>query len=173
MYNRYLDEEKALEVIIHLTKSTNDVFHLMKVLYYAEKLHLERYQQSIYGDYFMKMEDGPVPSGAYDIVKCARGEESKYDNRIEELHPEEAFYFIDKNTLIPRREPRLEYLTESNIECLDEANGLYGQMEPYNLWRTVHEEAAYKGSDLNRPIPSNKLVLSLTNGAEVLRYLAE
>lgn len=173
MYNPYLDEEKALEVIVHLTKSTNDVFHLMKVLFYAEKLHLERYQQSIYGDYFMKMEDGPVPSGAYDIIKCARGEESKYDRRIKELHPEKAFYFIDKDTLIPKREPRLEYLSESNLECLDQANLLYGQMEPYKLWRTVHDEIAYVGSDLNRPIPNEKLILSLPNGEEVLRYLTE
>lgn len=173
MYNQYLDEEKALEVIIHLTKSTNDVFHLMKVLFYAEKLHLERYQQSIYGDYFMKMEDGPVPSGAYDIIKCARGEESKYDRRIEELHPEESFYFIEKNTVIPKREPRLEYLSESNLECLDEANNLYGHMEPYVLWRIVHDESAYMGSDLNKPIPSEKLVLSLPNGKEVFRYLTE
>jgi uncharacterized phage-associated protein len=173
MYNKYLDEIKALEVVIHLTKSTNDVFHLMKVLYYAEKLHLERYQQSIYGDYFVKMEDGPVPSGAYDIVKCARGEESKYDRRIKELHPENAFYFIDNNTLIPVREPRLEYLSDSNIECLNDANTQYGQMEPYKLWRMVHNEIAYQGAVLNKPISNERILLSLPNGVEVMKYLTE
>ena len=59
MYNPFLDREKALETIVYLSQTTQDVFHLMKVIYYAEKLHLEKYGQSIYGDFFMKMSNQP------------------------------------------------------------------------------------------------------------------
>ena len=173
MYNPFLDREKALETIVYLSQTTQDVFHLMKVIYYAEKLHLEKYGQSIYGDFFMKMEDGPVPSGAYDIVKCVRDGSCPYDSKIEELKPNEALQMADHYKILPKRKPRLEYLSESNMECLNEAVNNYGQMDFNSLWQIVHQEKPYIESELNKPISSEKLIKSLPNGNDIYRYLID
>ena len=42
------------------------------VLLFADKKHLERYGRFITGDTYSAMENGPVPSFAYDVVKCIK-----------------------------------------------------------------------------------------------------
>ncbi|WP_409530306.1 Panacea domain-containing protein [Shinella sp.] len=44
-------------------------FHALKTLYYADRAHLQRYGRPITGDRYIAMENGPVPSYAYNAVK--------------------------------------------------------------------------------------------------------
>jgi hypothetical protein len=178
--HKFLDAEKALEVVLYVSRRTNNLFNIVKTLYYADKYHLERYGQLINGDLYIAMEDGPVPSGAYDLIKLARGDAFQYESKIIEAHPEAALKVVEykdkdgsKKTFVdPLRDPRLELLSESDIECLDESIERYANMKPTRLWTLVHQEQAYKETERDKPIPIRKIIaLDISNGKQVLEYL--
>lgn len=171
MYNKFLDEKKALEAILYVAQKTHDLFHIVKVLFYADKYHLEKYGRFISGDCYIAMPEGPVPSGAYDIIKCARGDLRNDDQRITSLNPSESLDVTDKFIIAPLRDPDLDYLSESDIECLNLAINNYANMDHNDLWNLVHSELSYKKSKLNKPIKFNDILESLPNYIEVLDYL--
>jgi uncharacterized phage-associated protein len=43
---------------------------LFKLLYLADREHLFRYARPILNDYYINMDQGPVPSASYDLVKA-------------------------------------------------------------------------------------------------------
>ena len=173
--HKFLDAEKALEVVVYVSKSTNNLFNLVKTLYYADKLHLEKYGRLITGDQYIAMEDGPVPSGVYDLIKVVRGDNFRYDSKITEAHPELAIRVeVNENrTLIyPLRSANSNLLSESDIECLNEAITKYANMGVSHLWKVVHQEKAYQETERDKPISLRKLItLDVPNGEEILEYL--
>lgn len=173
--HKFLDAEKALEVIVYLSHSTNNLFNLVKTFYYADKLHVEKYGRLITGDNYIAMEDGPVPSGAYDLVKAIRGDKFRFDSKIIEAHPENALEVKVENSktyVSPLRPANLDLLSESDIECLDEAIRIYAKMNPSKLWDLVHQEKAYNNTGRDKAIPLRELIaLDVPNGEKVLEYL--
>ncbi len=173
--HKFLDAAKALESVVYVSHNTSNLFNLVKTLYYADKFHLERYGRTISGDHYIAMDDGPVPSGAYDLIKLARGDKFAYDEKIVEVHAEDAIRTErdGSNTLVfPRRGPHFDMLSESDIECLDEAIEKYGNMNTSRLWKIVHMEKAFSETDQDKPIPLRKIIsLDIPNGQEVLEYL--
>ena len=169
--NKYLDADKALEVVLYVSQKTHDLFHIVKTIYYADKMHLEKYGRLLSGDYYVAMEDGPVPSGAYDLIKYVRGDNYTYEDKIINAHPEKAIQ-VEDNEVVPNREPNLDYLSESDKECLDKAIERYARMDGSKLWKIVHEEESYKKTERNRPIPLNDIItLDLPNGKDLIEYL--
>jgi uncharacterized phage-associated protein len=169
--NKYLDAEKALEVIVYISHKTDDLFHIVKTIYYADKLHLENYGQLMTGDFYVAMEDGPVPSGAYDLIKYVRKDEFYYEAKIKNAHPEEAIK-VQGNSITPRRAPKLDYLSESDIECLNKAIELYAEMDGGLLYSIAHNEKSYNKAGRNKKIPLTDIImLDLPNGKDVLDYL--
>lgn len=169
--NKHLDANKALEAIVYISRKTTDLFHIVKILYYADTIHLEKHGRLITGDSYVAMEDGPVPSGAYDLIKCARGDIYPFDAKIVNAHPEKSIKVEDGRVVTSSREADLDCLSESDIECLDASISLYASMDGKKLWKLVHEEEAYKKTPLNRTIQLSDIILSLPNGEEVMEYL--
>lgn len=174
--NKFLDAEKALEAIVYVSHRTQNLFNIVKTLYFADKLHLQNYGRLITGDRYIAMEDGPVPSGAYDLIKLVRGDDGySYERKIVDAHPEKAISAKkqgNETEVIPLREPRVEYLSESDIECLEEAIKLYAHMDGRKLWKIVHKEQSYNKTERNKTIPLAEMVgLDIPNGKDVLQYL--
>jgi len=178
--NKYLDAEKALEVVLYVLGSTTDLFHIVKTLYFADKMHLEKYGTLMTGDYYVAMPDGPVPSGAYDLIKYARGDNFAYEKKISDVRPDKALEVKGKNKDVVRRlrDPNLDYLSESDKVCLDMAIERYATMDWRELWNIVHAEESYKKAKSqkpetkNTPIPLKDIImLDVPNGADVMQYL--
>src|SRR3990172_3908608 len=70
------DPEKALNVILWVANRAKipDFYRISKIIYFADKVHLQKYGRLICGDAYVAMKDGPVPSGVYDIMKSVRGD---------------------------------------------------------------------------------------------------
>jgi len=162
---RYIDIQKAIEAIVYISNKNSDLFHIVKILYYADKFHLEGYGRLITGDHYVAMKDGPVPSAAYDIIKAVRGD----GLAVFEENPVEAFRVEDWITIKPNRDPNLDYLSESEIESLNKAIDIYSKMSYQELWDTVHEEEPYKQA--HSDISLESIVKSLANADEVLEYM--
>src|ERR1700730_748466 len=66
-----VNEDKVLQALVYIAKERPriDVFHVCKVLYFADKTHLNRYGRPILGDTYFALAQGPVPTLAYDMIE--------------------------------------------------------------------------------------------------------
>lgn len=160
------NKSKAIEVLLYITCKNRYIYHALKILYFADKEHLEKYGRLICGESYVAMEHGAVPSGTYDIIKSARGQGiSPYDIDIEQIIK------IDNNDIIPQREARSEILSESDIECLDNAIHQYGNMSFEKLKGISHSEPSYKAAGENDFIPLEEIIRQFDDSEELLDYL--
>ncbi len=127
--------------------------------------HLQRYGRLIYGETYCAMRSGPVPSFAYDIVKAARG-----DGPIDCQLPIEQSIRVEGNNVAPLRMPEEDFLSESDLECLDESIEEYGSLPPGELKRRSHDKA-YNSATENDSILLSSIIDSLDNAAELRLYL--
>ena len=165
---RYFDARKALEAIVFVSHQNHDLFHIVKILYFADKFHLTDYGRLITGDRYVAMKDGPVPSGAFDIIKSVRGDGFADFG----LDPVEAFRVDEETEIKPLREARFEFLSESEVQALEKAIEVYSRMSFADLWDVVHEEEAYINASRNNDISLTSIINSLENSDFLLEYLS-
>lgn len=115
------DKEKLIEVVLYIINATKglDYYHIFKILYFAQQKHLCKWGSRIVADDFVAMEYGPVPTKLYSAV-C------KNEHYAKDLIPlfAEAIKFAGKdasNTLLPKREANMDYLSPADIESLNES----------------------------------------------------
>lgn len=164
---RRFDTEKAIEVLLFIAERSSNMYHALKILYFADLDHLAKYGRLICNDNYIAMNNGPVPSGVYDLVKYARGDGYSCQNIdiINALN-------VRGYKLIPVRSANLDLLSESEIECLDAAIAQYGNMSFGELKRRSHD-AAYKAADENDFIPIEAIVGMLPDSESLLKYLQD
>lgn len=162
------DPEKALNAILWIAKRIpSPSFHsISKLLYFADRIHLERYGRLISGDSYVAMKHGPVPSGTYDIMKAVRGD----GTCVVEEAAQEAFTVDGRHDVIPRREANEALFSESDLECLHEAITRYGRLSFIELTRLSHD-AAWDSADENDIIELEQIIATLSDGASLLEHL--
>lgn len=163
----HFDTQKAIEAILYISYKQNDLLHIMKALFFADKMHLAKYGRSITGDVYIAMPYGHVPSGAFDIVKFVRGD-GKY---IIEAPAKEAFAVINNDEIKPKRSPNLEYFSESDIESIEFGIAYVEKKSIDELSELCKNEPSYSKAGTDGKIPFKELVLSLKNGAELLEHI--
>lgn len=164
------DAEKALEVIVYISKHIhiNDIYHVLKALYFADKEHLEHFGRLICGDDYIAMPNGPVPSGTYNLVKEVKGSswKSMYTEKARQAFTVDGYY------IKPLRDADLSYLSKSDISCLDDAIRKYGRL-PFGVLKMKSHDAAYFSADLNGEIGIKAIAESLPDSEELLEELQE
>lgn len=166
MLKQRFDLPKAIEVLVYITQEINNTYNALKVLYFADKDHLSRYGRLISGDKYIAMDHGPVPSNIYDIVKEARGDSLFEFDTEENLRK---LFKTRRYMIKPNREPNCEYLSESDIECLNRAIKKYGGLKFDELKDKSHDEA-FNSADYNGVIPLKAIIKTLPNAEELLAY---
>jgi uncharacterized phage-associated protein len=158
------NQEKAIEGIIYIAhKITDPTFHsINKLFYFADKSSLEKYGRFISGDEYCAMEDGPVPSSTYDLMKLeATGEHG---------------FKADGYRISALRQPKLDLLSESDIECFDEAIRMYGNVPFWKRKQDSHDEAydrawRIRGNKNSVPMPVNSIAEMLEDSEELIDFL--
>lgn len=93
---------------------------LCKILYFADQKHLSEYGRSITGDTYIAMQYGPVPSCVDDILKALRGDSFFSDSKsIDSLR--ESIVFENRFILSSKKNPDMDELSKTDIDCLDSA----------------------------------------------------
>ena len=114
-----LDKDKAVEALVYIASKMPGVgrFHAAKILYFAERFHLRDFGRPIVGDRYIAMENGPVPSFAYDALKgsVAPEDRASVDGALSQI---DAFRHPAYEA---RREPDLSFFSKTDLECLDRA----------------------------------------------------
>ncbi len=167
---KHFDRDKALEAILFIAKSLNNpTFHsISKMLYLSDKLHLQDYGRLICGDRYIAMDNGPVPSAIYDMMKVAakrRSIDVDWDEIIQE-----AMEVRHGREIVPKRESNLDMLAESEIECIQKTLAEFGNKSFGELTDITHD-SAWDATDDNQTIPLASIVATLPNAAEVAGYL--
>jgi uncharacterized phage-associated protein len=131
---------KAVEAVHYLTSIHRGItpYYIAKIFFYADKEHMADWGRSICGDFYVAMENGPVPSNIYNLVKREPFIDddiiADFDSRIEK----------EDRRLSPKIEFNQIALSHSDIEYLAKAEAIYGHMSFGALRDLVHKERAWK-----------------------------
>jgi uncharacterized phage-associated protein len=114
------DEEKALAAVLYIINKMNgcvDTYKLVKIIYFADQMHLVTYGRSIVGDEYVPMEYGPVPSTIFNAVKLSNNINSPYKLFSAKLSitPDDNYGWLVKST----NKPDMDELSQSDVECID------------------------------------------------------
>lgn len=156
---------KAIESMLYLVErvSDADVYGICKLLYLVDKTSLEKYGRFTFGESYCAMQEGATPSNAYDILKEAR------DGSVESFK-------VEGNKIIPSRKVNLDYLSEVDIECLDQIIGAYGQLPNWARRKDAHDEAwteawAQRGDNNSVLMSVESIAQHLEDADELIDYL--
>jgi uncharacterized phage-associated protein len=137
---------KAVEGVHYLASIHRGItpYYIAKIFFYADKEHLADWGRSICGDFYVAMENGPVPSNIYNLVKREPFIDddiiADFDTRITK----------EDRALVARRDFNQVALSKSDIEYLGKAEQIYGHMSFGMLRDLVHRERAWREAWDNR-----------------------
>lgn len=165
------DERKGIEALAYIAGQWPGVtaFYASKVLFFAEKYHLNRYGRPIVADTFIAMPNGPVPSTIYDFIQ------GKLDQASD---PEAvtAALTIERGTYARIRANRAadeDVLSTSDTDCLREAVVLCRSYERRlqgftSLSSLTHQEKSWANAPTNGPMDYEEMIDDDNPGREAL-----
>lgn len=163
------DPQKAIHAILYVADHLKpaNMYAVLKALYFADKRHLHRYGRFIFGDRYVAMRHGPVPSGAYDLIKIARGESPL----LHCLEVHNAFT-MDGYQVVPSVDADLDAFSESDVECLDEGIKECRDIPFWKLKDRSHDQA-WEATDENDFMTIESIAALAPNKEDLLEYLQD
>lgn len=171
------DEKKAVEALTYIASQWPGItaFYASKVLFFAEKYHLNRYARPIVADTFIAMPNGPVPSTIYNFIEGELDQAGDPDAITAAITVTKTRY----SRIRAARDPDFDALSASDVECLDEAIAF---CKPYesspggfsSLSNLTHLEKSWRTASTNGPM-SYKAMIDDDNPAreEIIAEAAE
>ena len=145
--------DKVIEIIVWLAdKEPNiDIYHVAKILFYADKRHLNKYGRPVTGDTYIKMEYGPAPSLALDIIRrnaivLGPQKTTKIKTALE-IGSEEEYYPIKS-----KRKADISYLSVSDLKFLEESRKDFAKKSFSELVQFTYKEKCYIKSQFKNAI---------------------
>ncbi|MBD2769149.1 SocA family protein [Hymenobacter sp. BT664] len=174
MNGAFFDYEKAIQALLYVVTQlkTPGLHKSFKVLYFAEQEYLRSWGNTMLTDVFVKMTDGPVPSHTYNLIKAAtRREHGKpLDEKMVRYAQERVS--LKEHLIQPLSAPDLDYLAETEIDCLNNAISLYQDLS-YGDVKQISHNSAWQSAELKKPL--DPLRIAAAGGADevALDYLRE
>ncbi len=142
------DERKGIEALAYIAENMPNAsaFYTSKVLFYAEKEHLNTYGRPIVADTFIAMPNGPVPSTLYDFVQGNLGQSGD---------PEAVNAAIDRAAyprITAKRPADRSVLSPSDVTALDNAIAFCRHKNFPQLSSLTHLEKAWREANTNGPM---------------------
>lgn len=164
------DEWAALEAILYIAQQSKSptFHHISKLLYFADRKHLKNYGRFICGDDYVAMKHGPVPSMVYDMLKEAKRDVSYI--QFEGLA--DAFTVENGYRVKPLRGPDLEWLSDSDLECLDWSIQQYDSYS-FRCLAALSHDKAWEAADENDFISIENIIDSLGSPEGLLEHLQD
>ncbi len=153
--------KKILQSILFCIKQnsgTLNQYNLMKIIFAADKYHLNKYGRPVTGDRFIRMEHGTVPSIVRDITNLNKTMLAKLD--ILEFP-----FKKEKHYLFYTEEVKLEFFSKSDIEALKVGINEYSGLTFTEVRNKNHSEKCWVNKSNGETIPfemmiSNKDILA-------------
>lgn len=148
-----LNAKKAIEAIVYLAnkKPAMTQYFFMKMMFYADKFHINKYGTPVIGDKYIKMANGPVPSFILDAIHrdCSKLTPEDY----KEIEKSLSFTTSgNKISTVAKRQANMDYFSDTDIECLDAAFDFCEGKTFTELKNITHDEPSWKNAVDNRPM---------------------
>lgn len=155
----------SLLYILNKIGGESDFHKLFKILYFAEREHLSIYGNLITENGYIAMNNGPVPSLAYDILKSVRGN-ILLENHKDSFSP--YFEITDRYKVKSKIKADLDEFSKSELTCLDNSILEYSKKSFSELTNVSHD-SAWENSSFEMDI----FDIAKSGGAknEMLRYI--
>ncbi len=162
--------EKAVEaaaILLKLHGKPMKYLGLLKMLYIADRIALERIEQPITGDHYVSMNYGPVLSGVYDLIKGQPVDHalplwSKF------ISPRKA------NHVALLSDPGNEDLCEAEEEIIQQVYQTFGHLDPFQVVEWTHDLPEWQdphGSAI--PIAVEDMLKNMGKSAEEIEEIAQ
>ena len=165
------DRETAISALLYIAQRVKEPsYHpVVKVMYFADLCHLERYGRMIFGGDYRAYEYGPVPHQVYGMLMAAERKPNKISNEA----PFQITRHGNRKMINALADPDLDRLSESELECLDEAIANWGNEDFGVRTQASHGPVWQKAWDTKRnsPMPLEDIVMTLDGGAQLLEHL--
>jgi len=157
------DSEKAVEIFVLVAQKAPipDIYHLAKICYFADLLHLERYGRPVCGDNYIKMENGPVPSELYSMFKAVKAGKKEGLSKS---------FKVSGNNITALRDYDEDEFSPSDLKCLFESIETHGSKSFSQLKRESHD-LAWEAAQDNREIDYLNMIKVLPNSDDLISYL--
>lgn len=165
------DSQKAIEALVYIANMQHDLYSALKAVYFADKEHLRLFGRQMFNETYKAFEKGPAPSTLYDYLKCVRGDGVVYIY----IAPEITKRLIDslsatRTTVRAKREPNLDYLSKSEIQCLQKGLSVVAGKD-FESIKNLSHDSAYNKTRRNRPMALEDIVDTLPNSELILDYI--
>jgi uncharacterized phage-associated protein len=127
--------EKAVEaaaVLLKLHGKPMKYLGLLKMLYIADRIALQRMEQPITGDHYVSMNYGPVLSDVYDLIK---------GKPVDDALPLWSKFISPRNEnhVFLVNDPGDDDLCEEEEEILQEVYQSFGHLNPFHVAEWTHD----------------------------------
>jgi uncharacterized phage-associated protein len=142
---RMVNTKSVVQTICYILQNTGpiDKLKIVKMVYFADKLHLQLYGRTITGDSYCVMKNGPVGSTTLDVLN----ENLEYldENDIEyskgylrKLSSDSKFYEASN------AQNELDYLAKSDKKVLDQIIQKFSKIDSLELVEITHKYPEWK-----------------------------
>lgn len=168
---------KAITLYIVNKCGVVDIFHILKILYFADRAHYAEWGTRLSEDTFCAMDNGPVASHLYNALKDVTGKEKlpsgsplkAISDSLYQADPMFEYY------VSAREEADMDELSTSDIACLDRSIAENKGQAFGELSRKSHDHAWQEAYDRKKNAPMDPLLMAEAGGAskETLEFIKE
>lgn len=152
-----LDPEKLVAAMLYIAARVADPtkWRIGKLIFLGDFAHLGKYGRPIVGGRYCAMPNGPVPSEALGLMNGILNQD--IESVFWGTGVESSFEIRDGNypMFIPKAEPDLEALSDSDVEMLDRVIAEYSTWSFKRLSKFVHDLPAYVRATEREPDSKN------------------
>ena len=168
---------KAIVLYIVNQCGTVDIFHILKILYFADRAHYAEWGTRLSNDTFCAMDIGPVASHLYNALKDVTGKE-----RLRAGSPlkliSDALYQADpmyENYVCAREKADMDELSASDVDCLDRSIAENKGKDFGALSQKSHDRAWQEAYGKQKNSEMDPLLMAEAGGAskETLEFIKE
>lgn len=164
--------DKSLAATAYLANGDSDMYTILKMVYVADQMHLERYGRPITGDKFAALKAGACPSRIYDSIKSLRGDAKNKKNYLPES---DKYLAVDgqMHAVIVKQMPPMGALSATDKECLDEVLSILKQ--PKGRWAIIGmaHDAAWEKTTPKKMMNIFDIAEATKNGDVIVKHLKQ
>lgn len=167
------DAEKAIAATLFVAQGLNnqkkrpDLYKILKIFYFADQKHIAKYGRPILGDCYVAMQNGPVPSHLYDLIKTVRGNGCPYNRE----HYQQ-FFSVQGYNIVPLQAPDMDEIAESEAECLCLALMENKDLD-FGALKAKSHDSAYKRASKDDSISYRDIAKASGTSPEMIAYMEE
>jgi uncharacterized phage-associated protein len=163
------DKDVTINAVLYIIQQMGgrvDMHKVFKTLFFADQEHLSKYGRTITGDVYIAMNYGPVPSKTDDIFKAVRG-----DSYFPAGDLKDYFHFTNNYYVENDKKPDLDYLSKSDLMCLDNAIGKCKNLSFDELTNLSHG-LAWQNTAKDRVISFSDILREKGDSEEYVNYIS-